>query len=155
MPVPAARPYSHVDLLHRALGEASLLIFPAADDAGPWLSAGRRLRAIGAVYHPDAEWHGNWVPTVMGRRYDALCYFEATAALYPLHLEKAHPAGEQETSRGAADPRSDPAGGSDRTLVPRCADLRAEPSSRAPHDHQEVRRCRDEPGQRPQVFPPS
>jgi hypothetical protein len=33
----------------------------------------------------------------MGRRYDALCYFEDTTALHPLHLEKAQPAAEQAT----------------------------------------------------------
>jgi hypothetical protein len=36
------------------------------------------------VYHPERERHGNWVPTVMGGRYDALCSFADTGALDPL-----------------------------------------------------------------------
>ena len=55
----------------------------------PWLGTRRGHRAIGVVY-PTAERRGNWVPTVMGRRYDAFCHFHHTDALHPLHLEGAY-----------------------------------------------------------------
>jgi erythromycin esterase len=56
----------------------------------------RGHRASGVAYHPDADHYGNWVPTVMGRRYDALCSFDATEALHPLHREVARPGDERD-----------------------------------------------------------
>jgi erythromycin esterase len=38
------------------------------------------------VYHPWRE-AGNYVPTRMGERYDALLWFEETSALRPLRHE--------------------------------------------------------------------
>jgi erythromycin esterase len=38
------------------------------------------------VYQPGRE-VGNYVPTVMGERYDALLWFEQSTALAPLHQE--------------------------------------------------------------------
>jgi erythromycin esterase len=96
LPVPAAPEGSHEQLLHEALGEASLAVFPPAHDS-PWLNHPRDHRAIGVVYRPERERFGNWVPTVMGRRYDALCYFDATEALHPLAAEPPQPDAEQET----------------------------------------------------------
>lgn len=83
--VPAARTGSHEDLLHRALGAPSLLQF-GRDRSGPWLSARLGQRAIGEVYGPDTE-NGNYVPTCMGGRYDALIWLEQTTALRPLHQQ--------------------------------------------------------------------
>ena len=40
-----------------------------------------------ACQRSDAERFGNWVPTTMGPRYDALLSFDETQALHPLHLE--------------------------------------------------------------------
>ncbi len=83
--VPEARAGSHEDLLHRALaGDAVLELGP--DRSGPWSSARRGHRAIGVVYDPRRE-AGNYVPTVMGGRYDALLWFERADALHPLHHE--------------------------------------------------------------------
>ncbi|NUR59563.1 MAG: erythromycin esterase family protein [Catenulispora sp.] len=96
LPVPEAPEDTHEHLLHEALGEASLAVFPTLDDLR-WLTRPRGHRAIGVVYHPERERFGNWVPTVMGRRYDALCYFDATEALHPLTAEPAQPDAEQET----------------------------------------------------------
>jgi erythromycin esterase len=90
--VPDARIGSHEDLLHRAVGRPAVLVF-SDDRAGPWLSSWLGHRAIGVVYQPGRE-HGNYVPTRMGGRYDALLWFEETTALRPLHHE-ARPA-EQE-----------------------------------------------------------
>jgi hypothetical protein len=96
MDVPPPRRHSHEALLADAAPGANLIVF-GSDRGGPWLSATRGHRAIGVVYHPDAERYGNSVPTVMGRRYDALCSFTDTHALHPLHLESAQPGSEQET----------------------------------------------------------
>lgn len=82
MPVPPAGPGSVEDVLHRALGRPSVLVFPP--DGGAWLRASRPHRAIGVVYNPEFERRGNYVPTVLGRRYDALLSFDTTEALHPL-----------------------------------------------------------------------
>ena len=85
LPVPEARPGTHEDLLHRALGVPALLVFPD-DRSGAWLSLWSGHRAIGVVYQPSRE-AGNYVPTRMGGRYDALVWFERADALHPLHHE--------------------------------------------------------------------
>jgi erythromycin esterase-like protein len=48
--------------------------------------AGRPLvqRAIGVVYRPERERLGNYVPTVLGDRYDAFLWFDETRAVTPL-----------------------------------------------------------------------
>jgi erythromycin esterase len=48
-------------------------------------------RAIGVVYHPNYE-RGNYVPTLLPSRYDALIYIDKSRALHPLHIK---PAGHQ------------------------------------------------------------
>ncbi|MDP9402768.1 MAG: erythromycin esterase family protein [Actinomycetota bacterium] len=96
MPVPPAPAGTHEDLLHQVAPHPSLLVFPDRRDT-PWLSACRGHRAIGVVYRPDSDRHGNWVPTVMGGRYDAFCSFADTEALHPLHFEAAQASGERDT----------------------------------------------------------
>jgi erythromycin esterase-like protein len=88
MPVPPARTGSLEALLHEAVGEDALVVVPR-EDRPDWL--GRRLdhRAIGVVYRPERERWGNYVPTVLGERYNAFLYLEQTSALQPLHLERA------------------------------------------------------------------
>jgi erythromycin esterase len=85
MPVPEARPGSHEHLVHEALHAPAVLDF-GGDRARPWLSTAAGHRAIGVVYSPQRE-AGNYVPTTMGRRYDALLWLEETSALTPLHHE--------------------------------------------------------------------
>ena len=46
----------------------------------------RGHRAIGVVYHPQREHRGNFVPTALSRRYDALLHIDETQALHPLHI---------------------------------------------------------------------
>jgi erythromycin esterase-like protein len=88
MPVPAARPGSLEAFLHERIGENALVVVPPGD--GPeWLSRRLDHRAIGVVYRPERERWGNYVPTVVGRRYDAFLYLEETSPLRPLHLERA------------------------------------------------------------------
>lgn len=95
MPVPPARGGSHESLLHEALGTPAVLDF-GADRTRPWFTERIGHRAIGVVYDPSQE-AGNYVPTVMGRRYDALLWFENTTALHPLHHERVREEAEYET----------------------------------------------------------
>ena len=43
-------------------------------------------RAIGVVYNPEYERYGNYVPTDLSKRYDALLFIDKTNALSPLHM---------------------------------------------------------------------
>jgi erythromycin esterase len=83
MPLPPARGGSVEALLHDAVPDATALFVvpPAAPD---WLVRERPHRAVGVVYRPHAERWGNYVPTVLGRRYDAFCWFDESRALSPL-----------------------------------------------------------------------
>jgi erythromycin esterase-like protein len=40
-------------------------------------------RAIGVVYNPARE-QGNYVPSVIPKRYDAFLFFDKTTALHPI-----------------------------------------------------------------------
>lgn len=91
MPVPPGRDGSWEDVLHRAGARNKLLLFGDVRDAGVFVEE-RGHRAIGVVYHPHYEQFGNYVPTVLPRRYDAFCYVDETRALHPLHV---HPALEK------------------------------------------------------------
>ena len=83
MPVPDAQPGSWEDLLHAAGPRDALLLTRELAD----LSGLRRgHRAIGVVYDPQRERYGNYVPTDLVARYDALLSLHATRALHPFHL---------------------------------------------------------------------
>lgn len=83
MAVPPAREGSWEELLHHSGVEDSLLVFTDAEDE---FFDTRDHRAIGVVYDPAYERYGNYVPTVLGRRYDAFVYLDETRALSPLHV---------------------------------------------------------------------
>jgi erythromycin esterase-like protein len=85
MPVPPARPGSWEHILHQAGVENALFLLADAPVSRDWLQP-RGHRAIGVVYHPEYEHYGNYVPTVLPRRYDAFLFFDETQALHPLHL---------------------------------------------------------------------
>jgi erythromycin esterase-like protein len=87
MPVPAARAGSLEDLLHAAIGEDALFVSPRGPRPA-WLDRRLDHRAIGVVYRPEREKWGNYVPTVLGDRYDVFLYLERTTPLQPLHLER-------------------------------------------------------------------
>lgn len=95
MPLPDALPGSHEDVLHRAVGEPAVLVCPS-DPRRPWARWRAGHRAVGVVYDPARE-RGNYVPTVMGLRYDALVWFEETRSLVPLHHERRPDEAEFET----------------------------------------------------------
>ena len=86
MEVPKAREGSIEYILHRERPQDRYLLFNTG--------TGEKLydeqvhhRAIGVVYNPDRERYGNYVPSVMARRYDAFMYLDRTSALHPLHMQ--------------------------------------------------------------------
>ncbi|MFC6238058.1 erythromycin esterase family protein [Longivirga aurantiaca] len=95
MPLPVARAGSHEWVLHQCLPRRASLVFPE-DRSGPWLSTWAGHRAVGVVYDPSRE-SGNYVPTWMGGRYDALLWFDTTTALVPLRHEPRPTEPEYET----------------------------------------------------------
>jgi erythromycin esterase len=82
MTVPPAREGSWEALLHDAFDGDRLLLFSGDEPAG-W-RAWRGHRAIGVVYRSEYEQFGNYVPSVLPRRYDAFIYLDRTEALQPL-----------------------------------------------------------------------
>jgi erythromycin esterase len=92
MAVPPARRGSTEDLLHDALDGDALFVF--SDELPEWAARERSHRAIGVVYQSEAERWGNYVPTVLGRRYDAFLWLDETTALRPLH--DVEPVGEEQ-----------------------------------------------------------
>jgi erythromycin esterase-like protein len=85
MEVPPGRPGSWEDILHQADPSDRLLLLGELPMDNDFLEE-RGHRAIGVVYHPRFEQYGNYVPTVLPRRYDALLYIDRSEALRPLHL---------------------------------------------------------------------
>jgi erythromycin esterase-like protein len=87
MRVPEAREGSVEDALHRVGRDAFLLRF-GRGRGGALERVEEPLghRAIGVVYDPDAERWGNYVPTILQRRYDAFVFVDETRALDPLHM---------------------------------------------------------------------
>jgi erythromycin esterase-like protein len=85
MQVPAAQPGSWEELMHRAGAHDQILLLRQED---PLLGHEvLKHRAIGVVYRPTSE-RGNYVPSVMARRYDAFVHVDESHALRPLTTEK-------------------------------------------------------------------
>lgn len=82
MKVPPAINNSWENLFHQANPTDQLIIFNSNQNS---LKEVHGHRAIGVVYHPEAE-RGNYVPTRLSDRYDALIYLEETHALKPLEF---------------------------------------------------------------------
>jgi erythromycin esterase len=85
MPVPPARDGSWEDVLQQALARDALLLTDALHEVDAAIRP-RGHRAIGVVYHPERERTGNYVPTLLPSRYDALVFLQRTHALAPLHM---------------------------------------------------------------------
>lgn len=83
MEVPPAREKSWEDLLHGA-GPADKLIITDDLKEYPSLSTHIDHRAIGVVYHPERERFGNYVPSIIPKRYDAFIHIDETRALHPI-----------------------------------------------------------------------
>jgi erythromycin esterase-like protein len=85
MHVPEARDGSWEHLFHAGGAHDKLLMMDALDDLPAALDP-RGHRAIGVVYHPDRESRGNYVPSVLPMRYDAMLYIDRSHALHPLKM---------------------------------------------------------------------
>jgi erythromycin esterase-like protein len=85
MAVPEAAEGSLEDVLHAAAPPAALMVFPPDAQRPDVLVDELGHRAIGVVYRPERERRGNYVPTVLGGRYDAFVWLDETTALRPLH----------------------------------------------------------------------
>lgn len=85
MEVPKAITSSLEYLLHQDSAENKLILLKdelwkeRLKDAIPH-------RAIGVVYHPEYE-RGNYVPSLIPSRYDAMIYIDRSRALHPLHIK--------------------------------------------------------------------
>jgi erythromycin esterase len=86
MQVPRAREGSWEDVLHRAGARNRMLLMEDAANLEAFYDL-RGHRAIGVVYSPESEHYGNYVPSVLPRRYDAFLYIEQSQALAAMHLE--------------------------------------------------------------------
>ena len=85
MAVPPAREGSFEEILHQIGAKDQLFIFNEGRPDGR-LFAPRGHRAIGVVYDPRLERYGNYVPTILPRRYDAFLFIDESSALHPLHI---------------------------------------------------------------------
>jgi erythromycin esterase len=115
MNVPSAKEGSWDNLLHfnydkiknnDSIGKDKLIVFSNKDENNPsrinkqsnnindnnnnnnkenYNTMGQR--AIGVVYNPIYEKYGNYVPTVLSLRYDALLFIDKTSAISPLHMQ--------------------------------------------------------------------
>jgi erythromycin esterase-like protein len=100
MPVPEAETGSWEDILHRASPEDKLLLMSDAEHIEE-LNTRQGHRAIGVVYKPEFERFGNYVPSVIPKRYDSFIFIDETKALHPLHIKP---------SRGKEPPETYPWG---------------------------------------------
>lgn len=90
MTVPPARPGSLEDVLHRAAPPQGVATFDEYRNLA-LLTDEIDHRAIGVVYDPEVEAWGNYVPTTLGRRYDAFCWFDRSQELQPLPTRAVRP----------------------------------------------------------------
>jgi len=87
MRVPPAREHSFEHAFHEAEVGDALVVFDDRDDGGiEALDDPIGHRAIGVVYDPRNEAWGNYVPTIVPRRYDAFMYIEETTGVDALHM---------------------------------------------------------------------
>jgi erythromycin esterase len=86
MRVPEAREGSWEHVFHEAGAHDKLVMMDGLDDVEAAQDA-RGHRAIGVVYHPEREAYGNYVPSVLPFRYDAMLYIDHSHALRPLKME--------------------------------------------------------------------
>jgi erythromycin esterase-like protein len=85
MEVPPGRPDALEDVLHAGAPPRAVMVFPPFRQRPDVLVDELPQRAIGVVYKPERERTANYVPTVLGDRYDAFLWFDETRAVSPLH----------------------------------------------------------------------
>jgi erythromycin esterase len=85
MKVPSGAPGSWEDVLHQAGSQDKLLILKDKVENMQWMET-RGHRAIGVVYNPAFERYGNYIPTSLPQRYDALLYIDESHSLHQMHV---------------------------------------------------------------------
>lgn len=86
--VPEAEKESWENLFHIASNKENRLLLMNKIKENKYLSTNYiGHRAIGVVYNPEHERFGNYVPTIIPKRYDAFIYIDETNALHPIHIE--------------------------------------------------------------------
>ncbi len=86
MRVPEGIPGSFEETIHSDKSSNRLILFDESPELSEKFSKKYGHRAIGVVYHPERE-RGNYVPSFMAERYDALLHIEKTHALHPLKFQ--------------------------------------------------------------------
>ncbi|WP_207425396.1 erythromycin esterase family protein [Pedobacter sp. SYSU D00535] len=84
MRVPNAKRGSWEDMLHRS-GAENKLLFSKELQNNPTFMKSIGHRAIGVQYDPGRE-AGNYVPTIVPKRYDAFIFIDESTALRPLKI---------------------------------------------------------------------
>ena len=81
--VPPATEGSWEQILHQLSPENKIIL---SKDIRKEKSLRRPIghRAIGVIYNPALEHLGNYVPSVIPKRYDAFLYIDETNALHPI-----------------------------------------------------------------------
>jgi erythromycin esterase-like protein len=88
MMVPPAIDQSWESLMHQAQPSEKLILSDEIErESVLWDIKGHR--AIGVVYNPERD-YGQYVPTLLPKRYDAFIYLDKTRALHPLHIKPTH-----------------------------------------------------------------
>jgi erythromycin esterase-like protein len=82
--IPEARPGSIESELHRKDIDSCYILF--SNEMDRLYQTDIHHRAIGVVYNPAHERYGNYVPSILAKRYDAFIFFNETRALHPLLL---------------------------------------------------------------------
>ena len=86
MDVPSAREGSIEKILHEESTQDRYILFSDDKERNKY-NHKINHRAIGVVYNPENERYGNYVPSLLPERYDALFYLNETQGLHPLHLK--------------------------------------------------------------------
>jgi erythromycin esterase-like protein len=90
LPIPKAKDKSVESEFHNAILKIGFSDFYITMDNESEFSPLAEIhdqRAIGVVYHPPSEQHGNYVPTNLSKRYDAFIFFDETTAINPLNIK--------------------------------------------------------------------
>jgi erythromycin esterase-like protein len=86
MTMPEAIQGSWEHVFHLAAeGKNKLLLINKLKEE-PCLSSYIGHRAIGVVYNPEQERFGNYVETILPKRYDAFIFLDETSALHPIQI---------------------------------------------------------------------
>ena len=85
MPVPNAPADSWEGYLHN-INPGNKIIFSNEIENVAALQKTIGHRAIGVVYNPNNE-RGNYVPSVIPKRYDAFVFIDQTTALHPINIQ--------------------------------------------------------------------